>query len=241
MDKVDKKNNEYWKNYYNDKKVVNRNRDLQINVSRTRGGLKVGDVVWMKTVNYIIELLSINQDSSVLELCCGNGLIIGEIAKKCKLALGVDYSEILLNQLMENFDSENLEIINSDIKDYKISKNKFDAIIIYFSLQHFNEKESYELISKCLKSLKVNGKILLGDIPDLDKKWAYIDKPTYQVDYFKRIQEDKPMIGYWYQKDFFKAMNSCFPKTSFIILKQPDYQINSDYRFDVLIEKNENI
>ena len=241
MDKTDQINSEYWKSYYNNIKIVNRNEDLQINVSRTRGGLKVEDEVWIKTINYMLDLLSINQDSSVLELCCGNGLIIGEIAKKCKFACGVDYSEILLNQLKGNFKSENLIAINSDIKEYELSNNKYDAIIIYFSLQHFNEKEAYSLISRCIKSLKTNGKILIGDIPDLDKKWQYINKPNYHVDYFQRVLEDKPMIGYWFQEDFFKAMNSCFPNTSFEILKQPDYQINSSYRFDLLIENNENI
>jgi ubiquinone/menaquinone biosynthesis C-methylase UbiE len=230
---------DYWKKYYSNKEEVDKNKDLQNNISRTRGGVKVNDEVWSKTLSYIVNILTIREYSTVLELCCGNGVIIGEIAKICKKAYGVDYSGPLLNQLSKNFKQKNLVIEKRDVLKYELKKNEYDAIIIYFSIQHFDEKDTYLLIDKSIEALKVNGKLLIGDIPDLDKKWKYINKPIYHRDYFKRVEENRPKIGYWFQKDFFKAMSSCFPNATFKILEQPDYQINSDYRFDVLIEKNE--
>jgi cyclopropane fatty-acyl-phospholipid synthase-like methyltransferase len=232
-----KKSNEYWKANFTNEKIVNATNDLHINIARTKNGEAVSEDNWNKTIQYILNLLDIRKDSIVTELCCGNGLIIGEIAKNCKEAFGVDYSEILLNQLNKNFVSNNLSTINADVNKYILGSETYDSIIIYFSLQHFNEQETFLLINKCIAALKPQGKILIGDIPDLDKKWQYIDMPNHHKDYFRRVQEEKPMIGYWFQKDFFKAMNSCFPSTKFEILQQPSYQINSDHRFDLLIRK----
>ncbi|WP_298237004.1 class I SAM-dependent methyltransferase [uncultured Algibacter sp.] len=237
MDKLDIQNTQHWRNYYNDKSIVAKSIDLQFNVSRTRNGEKISQKTWLKTIDYIRDLLSIKENSDVLELCCGNGLVIGELASTCKEAIGIDYSNILLKQLSENYACDNLVTINADVNSYDLGSNKYDSIIIYFSLQHFSEKETYLVVNKCLNALKNGGRMLLGDIPDLEKKWSYINKPSFHVDYFKRLEEDKPKIGYWFQKDYFLAMNSVFTNVDFKIIEQPTYQINSDYRFDVLIQK----
>ncbi|MFL1012244.1 class I SAM-dependent methyltransferase [Flavisericum labens] len=237
MSKGDNLIDYYWKRNFNDKSVVGVSNDLQRNIARTKSGEVVSKAIWNKTLNYIVNKLTINKESSILELCCGNGLILGELAPLCKYAVGVDYSSLLLSQFAEVFKSDNLNLINQDVLDYKIAETTYNSIILYFSVQHFNERDTFLLISKCIKALKKKGVMLIGDVPDLDKKWHYINKPEYQIDYFKRVVDFTPKIGYWFQKDFFKAMNSCFPDTIFEIIEQPDYQINSDHCFDVLIKK----
>lgn len=227
----------YWEKNFNDKKVVGQSNDLQINIARTKEGKPISKEDWHTTLGYIAGSLDITKQSRVLELCCGNGVIIGNISDQCKEAIGVDYSEELLNQLQNSFKNKNLSVVSSNVLDFKIKESAFDAIILYFSLQHFNERDSYLLIEKCIKGLKPKGKILIGDIPDLDKKWHYVNQPNYHIDYFNRVLNNTPKIGYWYQKDFFMAMNSCFPNVSFKILEQPKYQINAGHCFDVLIQK----
>lgn len=228
---------DYWKNNFSNESIIGKSDDIQINIARTKGGKKVNENNWERTIHYIIENLAINKASDVLELCCGNGAVLGYVSNYCKSALGVDYSEKLLTQLRHHFKLNNLSVVVDNVLDYDIKMDAFDAIIIYFSIQHFDEREAFLLIEKCIKGLNKNGRILVGDIPDLDKKWSYVDKPEYHQDYFNRVVNSSPKIGYWFQKDFFLAMNSCFPGTTFHILEQPNYQINSDHCFDVLIHK----
>lgn len=238
MKSIDNSHEKYWRNNFSNTKIVNISDDLQINIARTKKGKRISKEDWLKTIDYLINLLSLNKNSNVLELCCGNGVVIGELAPLCNIAFGIDYSNELLSQLSEHYRYDNLNIVCSDINSYDIEISKFDTIILYFSIQHFNERNTFLIIEKSLKSLKIGGKLLIGDIPDVEKKWKYINKQEYHLDYFKRVVTCTPKIGYWFQKAFFKAMNSCFLNANFIILSQPNYQINSDHCFDVLIEKN---
>lgn len=237
MESNNKNEEEYWKEYYNDDEIINKGNNLHLNISRTRNGNIISDKIWGQTIEYLKTLLNIKANTVLLELCCGNGLILGELASVYKEGYGVDYSKTLLKQFRKKYSSENINLICTDVNEFVIEKNKYDLIIIYFSIQHFNERDAFLLIEKCIDSMSLNGKIFIGDIPDLDKKWSYINKYEYHRDYFHRLVNLSPKIGNWFQKDFFLAMNSCFKETSFQVLEQPSYQINSDYRFDVLISK----
>jgi len=228
---------EYWKQNFSNKKVVCVSDDLQKNIARTKKGEPIKETEWNKTITHIHKLLKITKNSNVLELCCGNGVIIGEIAPNCNAAHGVDYSNELLKQLKINYSCNNLTTQLGDVMDLIIEPNYYDIIIFYFSIQHFNEKEAVLLINKSIESLKSNGRMLIGDIPDMDKKWQYINTPKYHIDYFNRVLSNKPKIGYWYQKGFFKALNSCFQNIKIHVIEQPKYQINSDHCFDILIKK----
>lgn len=227
---------QYWKNYYEDEKQVLRGYGHE-NVSRTRNGIVVNPEIWDRTLDHIANIIHLEQNDAILELCCGNGMILGELAEKCGRLVGVDYSRALLNQFRENYSSDKIELINYDVNTWDFDSNQFNAIIIYFSIQHFDEKETFLLLERCINHLLPKGRILIGDIPDFDKKWSYINKPEFHRDYFQRLKNNSPMIGHWFKKEFFLAMNSCFPNTKFTIIDQPEYQINSDYRFDLLIEK----
>ncbi len=82
----------YWKKRYNDQRIHATN-DLQKNVGRTKNGVSINFHDWEKTVEEIISICRIEDSSVVMELCCGNGVIIGEIAKYCNKAYGIDYSK----------------------------------------------------------------------------------------------------------------------------------------------------
>jgi len=227
---------EYWKNYFNNPDNIG-NDNFQQNVGRTKNGVPVSNTIWKDTIDYLIKKLHPNkEDSKILELCCGNGQIIGNLAPECKIAVGVDYSEELLNQLKHQF-GESVKTINSDVLTVNFDPEFFDIIIVYFAIQHFKEKETIQLIHNALPWLKKGGKIYIGDIPNELKKWEYLNKPEYKKDFIKRILNENPKIGNWFQPKFFLALSDFFEGISVKILKQPSSQINSQYRFDVLISK----
>lgn len=226
----------YWKKYYEDRTNVS-NSDPQKNIGRTKGGVSIDNQSWKRTIEYIQNILGLNNQDKLLELCCGNGLIIGELSKICSESTAVDFSTALIDEFKSSAWSDGINIICEDVNSIDLPINFYDKIILYFSIQHFTEKETILIIEKCLNSLKAEGKLFIGDIPDIDKKWNYIMRKEHRVDYFNRLISEKPMIGNWFSKDYFLAMNDYFDHAKIEVLIQPEYQINSEYRFDVLITK----
>lgn len=232
-----KSEKKYWLQNFNNKEVVASSEDLQINIARTKNGVRVSDSDWKKTLDYIKELIQFSSNHSILELCCGNGVIIGELSKNCKEAVGVDYSKILLKQLKDKFKNDNLKCYHGDVLEIAFESQSFDSVIIYFSIQHFSPFETIKLIEKALIFLKPGGSLLIGDVPDEDEKWSYINKPEYIKDYYSRILNGNPKIGNWFKKDFFLNMKHFFDGLDIKAISQPSYQINSDHCFDILIKK----
>ena len=227
---------QYWQEHFNSDEIVGSD-DLQRNVGRTEAGISIDANSWNKSIEYIRSLiLPKDKNCSLLELCCGNGMVIGNLADSCERAVGVDFSSKLLEQLIETFGSK-VEVQQANILDVHFTANSFDAVVIQSSLQYFTEKETVELVERILSWLKPGGKILLGDIPDASKKWDYISKPEYQKDYIQRVIDDKPMIGYWYRSEFFNALNHYFHNCQIEAFSKPKGFFNSDFRFDVVISK----
>lgn len=223
----------YWYKYYNDQKIVG-HESYQQNVGRTKNGTPITNDLWKKTLSYIYNICNINKHSNVLEICCGNGAIIGEFSNKCKIACGVDYSTLLLKQLVQKYPL--VEVENNNVFDFNTSR-KFSVIIFYFALQHFTERECLLLLEKYFSVLEPHGVFYIGDIPNSAKKWSYINHESHKKDYIQRTMDETPLIGNWYDIDFFKSLNYYYTDFKFEIFEQPSYQINSDWRFDVIISR----
>jgi phospholipid N-methyltransferase len=223
----------FWENYYNTD-VVNTNNG-QKNVGRTKNGNPISDSDWSKTIHHIKSQIDLKETDNIIEFCCGNGMVLGELSNECESAFGIDYSEKLLEQLIKNY--PNVKCDWSDVTKYDLKDTIYDKMILYFSAQHFNERELIELIKKMLNNIKSDGIVLIGDVPNETKKWEYINKPEYKNDYFTRILNENPMIGNWYSKEWFLSLNNFLLDAEIVVVEQPEFMINSDWRFDVLIKK----
>jgi len=224
-----------WKDRYNDKEKHG-TPDLQFNVDRTKGGVIVDADVWARTVNDIVDICHIAKDSVVMEICCGNGMLLGPISTRCKKAIGVDFSVPLLSQLQAEYPTT-VETHLSDALEFQWGKNDLDVVLIYFAIQCFTERDALRLISRSFNWLKEGGVLFVGDVPDEEKKWSYLSKPEYRRDYFTRVETDTPKIGQWFRKEFFKGLEDYIPGMQVTVLDQPGYHINSEIRFDVVIRK----
>jgi cyclopropane fatty-acyl-phospholipid synthase-like methyltransferase len=229
---------DYWKTYYQDQRVVG-GQDLQRNVGRTHAGESITVEVWMRTVNYIAGVVDLAPEHEILEVCCGNGLLVGNLAPACRHAAGVDFSPALLAQLKESF-SDTVTVYEADVLNFEWRGGALDAIIVYFALQHFSERDAVKLIARCSSWLKCGGKLFVGDVPDARKQWEYIAAPAHRRDYIQRLLAGTPKIGTWYHPEFFDAVSHYIGGLKTEVRVQPEYQINSSYRFDVVMTKNSN-
>lgn len=226
----------YWSKYYSEKSRVDTG-DLQRNVGRTKGGVPIQNDVWERTLADISDKLNIdsNSNKSVLEICCGNGQIIGNLNTNSKKLVGVDFSIELLDQLNIKYGGR-VRTVLANALDIDDSITGFDVIIIYFAIQHFDEESTVKLLLDSFNRLNPSGILYIGDIPDERRKWKYIKAAEHRINYIERVLTHNPMIGHWYAPEFFCAIGN-YLQTEFEIIEQPSYQINSEYRFDFLIKK----
>lgn len=225
----------YWYTFWNQRKNVCTGC-AQTDVGRTRKGIPVTEKVWEQTIAYIADITGLKRQDTLIELCCGNGLILGSLAKQCARAIGVDFSRILLKQANELFPNV-FETICDDVFEVSLPENSADVVLIYFAIQHFDQKNAVRLIEKAIKLLKPGGRLLVGDVPDASQLWQYLNKPKYRRDYIQRILDDRPMIGTWFDCEFYEAIGEYIHDVDVRIIKQPKFLINSNYRYDVLYTK----
>ena len=75
---------------------------------------------------------------------------------------GVDISNESLKYIEENFDCANLTLINKDVREFEIEKNKYD-LILSSNVLHFMPKEDFlKIIKKIKENLKEDGLIYIS-------------------------------------------------------------------------------
>lgn len=122
-------------------------------------------------INFLLKNKKLNKDSSILDIGCGRGKILGKINTKIKLKkkpIGIDPI---------NHKDKDRNFIFKKIDTFKFLKNnqiKFDLIIIKQAIHFFPLKDIPRLIKCCQNSLNENGKLMIFS---MDQKCNQI--PTF--------------------------------------------------------------
>lgn len=114
---------------------------------------------YLKNVHdYLLKHISGNV--LVLEVGCGTGDFIKEIAKQVEKVIGIDVSDKLIETAKNNLkDISNVSLIKADIDSTKIPKNYFDFIISMWTLPNLDNPVPF--IKKMKKALKPTGTIFI--------------------------------------------------------------------------------
>jgi 2-polyprenyl-3-methyl-5-hydroxy-6-metoxy-1,4-benzoquinol methylase len=226
----------YWKNYY-DLNSQQFGGSLLKQVGKTVNGQEIPEDQVNLIIENIISVLQLNAEDSVIDLCCGNGLITRRLAPIVKKVLAVDFTVGLIETAKKYNNYLNIEYINSDILDiepkYLIGLKK---IIMYEALQHFSKEQLCALL-ETLKNLDAGSLFFLGSIPNKKKLNSYYDTKEKLAFYLQRENEGKPHIGQWWQiEDIEELVSNYGFKATY--LSQLPALYTSYYRFNVLLEKH---
>ena len=148
----------------------------------------------------ICKKLSLNKSDDIFDIGTGDGKIINYLSKKCKSATTID-SEEVINKTNRN---KKIIYLKGNIhEEGKKIKKRFDKILVYSVVQYFrNAKEVITFINLCLKLLKNEGMILIGDIPNKDMDLRYQNTKNYKK--LSRIFDKKRKLYITkLEKDFF--------------------------------------
>lgn len=145
--------------YYTDKYW----KDNENNLFRPNGFIGLPDI------NYGAFREQINKDGKVLDLGCGNGLMLKYLMATSGFKLipyGADFMEKSIKQAKEILFPEyadNFDLCN--VADYTFEKGPFDFIFTFISHVHTSQRKKY--IGNVVKSCKKGGRIIFYEYRDV--------------------------------------------------------------------------
>ena len=199
----------------------------------------------------IVKKLKLKKNDEFLDIGCGIGNLTDYFIKYCvKNKINLTLCDIpeVINTLKKKYSKvENINFLGKEFQEEKIKK-KFDKILCYSVIQYVNDPKFF--IKKILNILSIEGKILIGDIPNINKKYRFLKSNFGKKFEEKRINnkiEIKNMKTFLKLTKQNKLINDEFinfiisysrkKNRNSIIMKQPIKLPFSHTREDVLIEE----
>lgn len=227
--------NSYWKTHYDS---ISKQFDgsLLKQVGKTVNGQEIPESQVRLIVENISNVLRLNAKDSVIDLCCGNGLITRQLAPLVREIVGVDFTHGLIDAAKRYNSFDNIKYINSDVLslDHKYFSG-MRKIVMYEALQHFSLEQLAKLLDK-LYGLGAGSLVFLGSIPNKEKLNVYYDTEKKYAFYMQRETEGEPHIGrWWLMKEIEQLVSTRGFKATFLLQEPTLY--TAYYRFDVLLER----
>lgn len=113
---------------------------------------------WAEHYKWMAQLLPDNIES-ILDIGCGTGLELDCIFSRFKNVevIGIDISKLMLDKLHSKHGDKNLTLICDDYFSYDFGECRFDAVISFETLHHYEYCKKVSLFKKIFKSLKPAG------------------------------------------------------------------------------------
>ena len=226
----------YWKTYWEKHVESVSSGDHFRQVLRVQNGQPMAESLFKNMLSHIISHMALSNNCSVLDLCCGNGLISAELAKYCRHVTGLDFSE----KLVEEFallGIGNVTGINVDVLNARFEPGSFDRILFAAAMQHFTQGEVILLFRNQAEWLKPGGRALITDILDSRRIWQFYNSDEREHAYFSNVMSDTPILGTWFDSLWLIKLAKYAGFRDAELIEQPDGYPYSHYRFDLLCKK----
>jgi ubiquinone/menaquinone biosynthesis C-methylase UbiE len=185
-----------------------------------------------KVTNIIKTKLELVEENQLLEIGCGGGMLLIPLSKSVKKTAGVDLSSSLIKRLKEHL--KGVDLMVSGANKLPFEPNSFDKILVHSIFQYFESLDyAKQSILEMIKVCKKKGKILIMDIPDLEKEEL---NNNFRKKFNKKTS-DSSLKHRFYSKRFFEDICKENNLTYEIWDQDIEGYENSQFRFNILINK----
>ena len=134
----------------------------------------------------LVDKLSLTPEDDVLEIGCAAGNLLIPLSFFVRSMTGIDHKDLLRTLKSRLPKEKNITLIPGNFLDVKVS-GSFSRILIYSVIHYLkDEAELEKFIRKAVAVLRPGGKILIGDIPNMDRKRRFL-----------RTTEGKKFDAHW--------------------------------------------
>jgi len=144
--------------------------------------------------HYLLEKAKVTLQDRILEVGCGTGAILGELAELNDLSFGIDVSQKYVEYCQKNFEKPHLAA--ADAYHLPFSDSRFDLVCCHYFLLWIERPE--QIIAEIRRVLKSGGKLLIFAEPDyggrIDHPPALESLGLAQIESLK-LQGADPFMG----------------------------------------------
>lgn len=206
-------------------------------VKRTVNGAPVSQEQIDMIVDAVVSGLGLNQNDTLLDLCCGNGALSTMLFRQCKGGIGVDFSEYLISIANSYFAGpSNQTYILQDVVDFcehPVTPHRFSKTVCYGSFSYLEQESAEKVLFLLKKNFPNLTRIFIGNCPDKNLLADfYGDRP------FEPGTENEPdsPIGIWRTQEEFISLAE---RNGWLatIRKMPIQYYAAHYRYDVILSR----
>lgn len=163
---------------------ANSTGDLKAQVCRP-----VNDDDWQALITDITKKLLLNDNhqqklDAILDVGCGNALVLSEFTDYFQQVFGVDYGDSMIANALNTLPQGHFS--TGEAADLKFSSHQFDRVLSYSIFHYFpDEAYIYKAINEMIRVTKKGGIILIGDL--LDKTFEQEIKSASDLDYEQKL------------------------------------------------------
>ncbi|MEA2174632.1 MAG: hypothetical protein QOD00_2224, partial [Blastocatellia bacterium] len=185
-------------------------------------------------------------EKRVLEIGCGAGLIMFELAPRAGLYVGLDPSDLTQSQNLKRIGmrgDDNIELMTgfADEIDAMFKPESFDAIVMASTAQFFPGPHYFEyVLEKSLKLLAPGGTILLCDIMDARRKQEFRESLLE----FQRLHpqaQTKTQVEseLYFDEDYLSDLKATLHELGDVtpLYREHGFENELGYRYDVILRK----
>lgn len=204
---------------------------------------------WAK--NQAAQILAL-QPSRVLEIGCGTGLLLFQIASRCTQYCGTDFSPISLNYIRQHLANQqlaNVTLLQKMATDFEgVETAAFDAVILNSVVQYFPTIDYLvQVLEGAVKATAPGGFIFIGDVRSLPLLAAfhasvqlYQAEPSLAGEQLQQrvqmqiFQETELVI----EPEFFSALKHRFPQIGGVeiqLIRGSYHNELTDFRYNAIL------
>lgn len=118
------------------------------------------EIYWNhNTVYHKWILAQVKEQDKVLDVGCGEGLLVYRLAQKCKEVIGIDVHIPSIEKAKKRIENlKNSSVLSVGFENFDGEPNSFDTIIFVASIHHMDLETC---IDKSIEFLKTGGKLLI--------------------------------------------------------------------------------
>lgn len=163
-------------------------------------------------LGFIQNSIEINENTLILDIGIGTGLLTNEIYRKGGIIIGVDFSEKMIQEAYSKMPNGTFYCYDfNDEIPTELRDTQFDFIISSYAFHHVKDERKLELLEQLGISLKSGGKIFIADIA--------FENSTH-------LEEVKQETGTWDDDEFYIVADIFLPKLEKTGFESKYYQIS---------------
>jgi len=171
-------------------------RDIEM---RSTGG-RVNTTHFQEVAAHISKMLNMNSNCHhVLDVGCDSGLVSRHVARLVNALIGVDFIAEMVFDVKHIDTGSNTRFMVADGASLPFRSQTFSRVYSYNVIHQMDSKEQgLSLIEEMIRVCQPGGIVLVGDVPDRNKRWQYISGELFsfkQPQFFYRWYRDIKRIA----------------------------------------------